>query len=140
MPPASELEGTRLSDILTTAGMATSAGDAKRLIDQGAVRIDDQPVAANLPAACGDRGDPPARQRHPGRAPPVRPARWLNPRGSHPVIAKLRDLLRRIPTSLYNVLNAGLPWRRVVSLCGTNNWRKLRFGQGCCGNLGQPGC
>ena len=50
MPPASELAGTRLSDILTRAGMATSAGEAKRLIDQGAVRIDDKPVEANLPA------------------------------------------------------------------------------------------
>ena len=51
LPPASELAGKRLSDILTRAGMVTSAGDAKRLIDQGAVRIDDHPVDANLPAA-----------------------------------------------------------------------------------------
>ena len=50
LPPASDLEGKRLSDILTSAGMVASAGEAKRLIDQGAVRIDDQPVPANLPA------------------------------------------------------------------------------------------
>ena len=63
----------------------------------------------------------------------------MNPRG-YPVIARLRGLLRRIPTSVSNILNAGLPWRRVASLCGTNTWRKLRFGRDCCGNLGQPGC
>ena len=51
LPPASDLANKRLSDILRSAGMAASAGDAKRLIDQGAVRIDDQPVSANLPAA-----------------------------------------------------------------------------------------
>ncbi len=49
LPP--NLEARRLSDVLVGAGMAGSAAEAKRLIDQGAVRIDDAPVAANIPAS-----------------------------------------------------------------------------------------
>ena len=39
-----------------------------------------------------------------------------------------------------NQRNAGLPWRRTLALIAANTWRKLRAGQNCCGNLGQPGC
>ena len=57
-----------------------------------------------------------------------------------PVIATLLRMLRRVPTSISNVRNTGLPWHRVVSLYVANIWHKVRFGTDCCGNLGQPGC
>ena len=40
--------GVRLSHIIFDAGLATSTGEARRLIDQGAVRIDDEPVRLNM--------------------------------------------------------------------------------------------
>ena len=39
-----------------------------------------------------------------------------------------------------NLRSAGLPWHRVAAQAVANNWRKLRNGRNCCGNLGQPGC
>ncbi len=39
-----------------------------------------------------------------------------------------------------NLRGTGLPWHRVLSLMATNNWRKLRTAQNCCGNYGAPGC
>ena len=51
LPSASELEGKRLSDILVQAGMAESAAEAKRLIDQGAVRLNDEPLGSNEAAS-----------------------------------------------------------------------------------------
>ena len=51
LPAAPELEGKRLSDILVAAGMAGSSGEAKRLIDQGAVRIEATTLSANVPAS-----------------------------------------------------------------------------------------
>ena len=41
----------RLSHIIFDAGLATSAGEARRLIDQGAVRLDDEPVRLNMEAS-----------------------------------------------------------------------------------------
>ena len=40
--------GVRLSHVIFDAGLATSTGEARRLIDQGAVRIDDEPVRLNM--------------------------------------------------------------------------------------------
>ena len=51
LPPASELEGKHVSDILVQAGMAGSAAEAKRLIDQGAVRLNDEPLGSNEAAS-----------------------------------------------------------------------------------------
>ncbi len=50
LPPAEDLEEKRLSDILVAADLASSSGEARRLIDQGAVRINDERVPANAPA------------------------------------------------------------------------------------------
>ena len=57
-----------------------------------------------------------------------------------PVIAPLLRMIRRVPTSISNVRNTGLPWYRVVSLYRANIWYKVRYGADCCGNLGHPGC
>jgi hypothetical protein len=32
------------------------------------------------------------------------------------------------------------PFPTKVRLALANNWRKIRTGSSCCGNLGQPGC
>jgi hypothetical protein len=32
------------------------------------------------------------------------------------------------------------PFATKVRLALANNWRKMRTGSSCCGNLGQPGC
>lgn len=42
--------------------------------------------------------------------------------------------------ALANLRGSGLPWYRCLAAVAANNWRKLRRGQNCCGNLGQPGC
>jgi tyrosyl-tRNA synthetase len=47
---ADGLEGKRLSDILLEANLASSSGEARRLINQGAVRLDDQPIPENVGA------------------------------------------------------------------------------------------
>ena len=41
----------RLSDLIVKAGFAGSSGEARRLIDQGAVRLDDQQIRQNVPAS-----------------------------------------------------------------------------------------
>ena len=51
LPPPPELEGKRLSDVIVAAGLAKNSGEARRLIDQGAVRLDSEPLATNVPAA-----------------------------------------------------------------------------------------
>ena len=51
------LEGKRISDIVLGAGMATSSGQARRLVDQGAVRINDGKVKNNGPATEMRPGD-----------------------------------------------------------------------------------
>ena len=45
-----DLAGKRLSHILIDAGLAESSSEAKRLIDQGAVRHNDQTIATNVAA------------------------------------------------------------------------------------------
>ncbi|CAI8053927.1 Tyrosine--tRNA ligase [Geodia barretti] len=44
LPPSEELADMRLSRLLVDAGLANSAGEARRLIDQGAVQIDGERV------------------------------------------------------------------------------------------------
>jgi tyrosyl-tRNA synthetase len=51
LPTGSELDSKRLSEILVNAGLASSSAEAKRLIDQGGVRIDDDPVPTNVAAS-----------------------------------------------------------------------------------------
>ncbi len=50
LPPAADRAATRLSALLVSAGLAPSAGEAKRLIDQGAVSLDGAPLRANVAA------------------------------------------------------------------------------------------
>jgi tyrosyl-tRNA synthetase len=50
LPPASDLKGKRLSDIIVQAELAPSSAQAKRLIDQGGVRLDDRQITANVGA------------------------------------------------------------------------------------------
>ena len=50
LPSPEALEGKRVSDILVDAGLAASSSEARRLIDQGAVRMDDETVPANVAA------------------------------------------------------------------------------------------
>lgn len=40
--------GLRLSNILTNAGLTSSTGEARRLIEQGAIKLDDETVTSNL--------------------------------------------------------------------------------------------
>ena len=47
----------RLSDVVVGAGLASSSGEARRLIDQGAVRINDERVDRNGPASDLKSGD-----------------------------------------------------------------------------------
>ena len=44
LPPAETLAGMRLSRLLVDAGLASSAGEARRLISQGAVQVDGERV------------------------------------------------------------------------------------------------
>ncbi len=46
-----DLDGKRVSDIIVAAGLASGSTEARRLIDQGAVRLDDQRLTENGPAA-----------------------------------------------------------------------------------------
>ena len=50
LPPAADMEGKRLSHLLVYAKLAESSSEARRLIDQGAVRINDKTVSTNAPA------------------------------------------------------------------------------------------
>ena len=47
MPPQSDLPGKRLSNFLVDAGVATSASEARRLIEQGAVQLNGEVVTSN---------------------------------------------------------------------------------------------
>jgi len=51
IPRGPDSTGVRLSHIIFDAGLATSSGEARRLIDQGAVRIDEEPVRLNMEAS-----------------------------------------------------------------------------------------
>ena len=45
-----------------------------------------------------------------------------------------------LSAALANLRGSGLPWPRALARMAANNWRKIRTGSNCCGNLGQPGC
>jgi tyrosyl-tRNA synthetase len=49
--PTSDMESRRLSDLIVEAGFAASSGEARRLINQGAVRLDDSQIGQNVPAS-----------------------------------------------------------------------------------------
>ena len=51
-------------------------------------------------------------------------------RGGKPSISDIFSNMRR----------RDIPLRVKLSMLASNNWRKLRTGRNCCGNLGQPGC
>ena len=55
LPPA--LEGKRVSDVIVDAGLASGSTEARRLIDQGAVRVNDERLAENGPATSVKAGD-----------------------------------------------------------------------------------
>ena len=55
LPPA--LAGKRLSDIILAAGLAKSSTDARRLINQGAVRVNEQAMTTNADASTLKSGD-----------------------------------------------------------------------------------
>ena len=57
LPPDSELARKRLSDILVDAGLAASSSEARRLIDQRAVRNNDDTVETNVAASFLQTGD-----------------------------------------------------------------------------------
>ena len=50
LPPAADLQGMRLSRLLVEAGLASSGGQARRLIDQGAVSVNGETVRGNTAA------------------------------------------------------------------------------------------
>ena len=41
-------KGLRLSNILTNSGITSSTGEARRLIEQGAIKLDNETVTSNL--------------------------------------------------------------------------------------------
>ena len=47
----------RLSDVILGAGLASSSAEARRLIDQGAVRVNDERAERNAPASSLEPGD-----------------------------------------------------------------------------------
>ena len=53
----SDLADRRMSDIILDAGLADSSGAARRLIDQGAVRVNEQPLSSNESATALSSGD-----------------------------------------------------------------------------------
>ena len=57
LPSPSELEGQRLSRILMNANLATSSSDARRLISQGAVQVNDTKIISDGSAAELRSGD-----------------------------------------------------------------------------------
>ena len=48
LPPQVITNTLRLSNLLQENGMTSSAGEARRLIDQGAVRLDDKTITQNV--------------------------------------------------------------------------------------------
>ena len=51
------IEAMRLSDVILEAGLASSSAEARRLINQGAVRVNDERVDRNKPASSLEAGD-----------------------------------------------------------------------------------
>ena len=47
----------RLSDLIVETGLAQSSGEARRLVDQGAVRVNDEKLEKNIPATSLNAGD-----------------------------------------------------------------------------------
>ena len=50
LPPPRALQGQRLSDIMLQAQLAPSSSQARRLINQGGVRLDDLRITENVAA------------------------------------------------------------------------------------------
>ena len=50
IPVGNEAKEIRLSNIMSGSGLTKSAGEARRLINQGAVRLDETPVTENVEA------------------------------------------------------------------------------------------
>ena len=48
---AGDADAQRLSDLIVETGFAASSGEARRLINQGAVRLDDRQITQNVPAS-----------------------------------------------------------------------------------------
>ena len=48
---AGDEDARRLSDLIVETGFAASSGEARRLINQGAVRLDDRQITQNVPAS-----------------------------------------------------------------------------------------
>ena len=48
---AGDADARRLSDLIVEAGFAASSGEARRLVNQGAVRLDDRQITQNVPAS-----------------------------------------------------------------------------------------
>ena len=57
LPPVSELAGKRRSDILVDAGLAASSSEARRLIGQAAVKVNDVTIETNAAASTFQDGD-----------------------------------------------------------------------------------
>jgi tyrosyl-tRNA synthetase len=56
LPPASELEGMRISHVLVAANLVASTGEARRLINQGAVQVDGERLAEDGAASALSAG------------------------------------------------------------------------------------
>jgi tyrosyl-tRNA synthetase len=57
LPPSDRLEGIRLSRILVDSGLAASSSEAKRLVEQGAVQVNEERAETDYPAAKLRTGD-----------------------------------------------------------------------------------
>ena len=64
LPSGADRSQTRLSSLLVNAGLAASGGDAKRLIDQGAVSLDGRTVETNVMADALGKGILKVGKRH----------------------------------------------------------------------------
>ena len=51
------MQTKRLSDLIVKAGLAQSSGEARRLVDQGAVRVNDEKLEKNIPTTSLSAGD-----------------------------------------------------------------------------------
>ena len=51
------MQTKRLSDLIVKAGLAQSSGEARRLVDQGAVRVNDEKLGKNIPTTSLSAGD-----------------------------------------------------------------------------------
>src|SRR5437763_859559 len=51
-----------------------------------------------------------------------------------------RDVRDELRDSWRNFREYDAPFTKKVGMVFSNNWKKVRTRQNCCGNLGQPGC